>query len=169
MKPGDLRRDAAIWTEETRRFLIEGDAIFNDAIRLGSTIAMSCDMCHPNAANTHPETYRKHQVQVPRVALLRDRISGCQKNSLKTPALADDDPKMCALEAYILAQREGVSLENGKHGSTPIVPLPPGGSDRDLPESRAGIQPIVDRNRKNSDSLQVGSAHSPCLRYNAQP
>jgi hypothetical protein len=29
--------------------------------------------------------------------------------------LADDDPKMKALEAYILAQRRGVALEYGKH------------------------------------------------------
>jgi len=29
-------------------------------------------MCHPDAANTHPETYPKYQVQLQRVALLRD-------------------------------------------------------------------------------------------------
>jgi hypothetical protein len=29
--------------------------------------------------------------------------------------LHDDDPKLKALEAYILAQRKGVALEYGKH------------------------------------------------------
>ena len=66
-------------------------------------------MCHPDAANTHPETYPKYQVQLQRVALLRDMIDWCIENPVKGPTLAPNDPKLRALEAYILAQRKGVA------------------------------------------------------------
>ena len=72
-------------------------------------------MCHPNAANTHPETYPKFQVQLGRVALLRDMINWCIENPVKGKPLADDDRKLRALEAYILAQRRGTPLDFGKH------------------------------------------------------
>ena len=49
------------------------------------------------------------------VALLRDMINWCIENPLEGPKLADNDPKMKALEAYILDQRKGVALEAGKH------------------------------------------------------
>jgi cytochrome c len=108
-------RDAFVWAEETKKFVVEGDAIFHDAKKLGSTIAMSCDMCHPNAANTHPETYPKYQTQLQRVALLRDMVNWCLENPVKAPPMADDDPRMRAIEAYIMAQRKGVPMEYGKH------------------------------------------------------
>jgi hypothetical protein len=109
------RRDATLWDQETAKFVKEGDAIFHDANALGGTVGISCDMCHPNAANTHPETYPKYQVQLQRVALLRDMINWCIENPVKGHALADDDPKLRALEAYILAQRKGVPLDYGRH------------------------------------------------------
>jgi thiosulfate dehydrogenase len=58
----------------------EGKRIFHDAKALGGTIAVSCDMCHPDASNTHPETYPKFQVQFGRVALLRGMINCCIEN-----------------------------------------------------------------------------------------
>jgi thiosulfate dehydrogenase len=76
---------------------------------------MACAMCHPNAANTHPETYPKFQVQLQRVAMLRDMINWCLENPLKAPLMKDDDPRMRALEAYIMAQRRGKAIEPGKH------------------------------------------------------
>ena len=108
-------RDEKIWAAATKKFIDEGDKIFHDANQLGGTIAVSCDMCHPNAANTHPETYPKFQVQFGRVALLRDMINWCIENPVRGKPLHDDDPKLKALEAYILAQRKGVALEYGKH------------------------------------------------------
>ena len=72
-------------------------------------------MCHPDAANTHPETYPKYQVQLGRVALLRDMISWCVEHPVRGQPLAADDPRMRALEAYILAQRSGTPLAYGKH------------------------------------------------------
>jgi thiosulfate dehydrogenase len=108
-------RDELVWKSETEKFVAEGNAIFHDAKKLGGTVAISCDMCHPNAANTHPETYPKYQVQLQRVALLRDMINWCIENPVKGKALPDDSRQMRALEAYILAQRKGHALEFGKH------------------------------------------------------
>jgi thiosulfate dehydrogenase len=108
-------RDRRIWQESTDRLVAEGKRIFHDAKALGGTNAISCDMCHPDASNTHPETYPKFQVQLGRVALLRDMINWCVENPVRGKPFADDDPRLKALEAYILAQRKGVALEYGKH------------------------------------------------------
>ena len=72
-------------------------------------------MCHPHAANTHPETYPKFQAQMGRVALLRDMIHWCIDNPVRGQHLDADDAAMRALEAYIYAQRAGTKLEYGKH------------------------------------------------------
>lgn len=108
-------RDEAIWKESTDQAVREGHRVFHDAKSLGSTVAISCDMCHPDASNTHPETYPKYQVQLGRVALLRDMINWCIENPVRGKPLADDDPRLKAMEAYIYAQRKGVKLEYGKH------------------------------------------------------
>jgi len=108
-------RDERIWKAETDRFVTQGHDIFHDASAVGGTIGVSCDMCHPDGANTHPETYPKFQVQLGRVALLRDMINWCIQNPARGKPFADDDPKLKAIEAYLLAQRKGVPLEFGKH------------------------------------------------------
>ena len=108
-------RDRQIWQDSTDRLVAEGKRIFHDAKALGGTNAISCDMCHPDGSNTHPETYPKFQVQLGRVALLRDMINWCVENPVRGKPFADDDPRLKALEAYILAQRKGVALEYGKH------------------------------------------------------
>ena len=108
-------RDDLVWAQETQKFIDEGNGIFHDAGKLGGTIAVSCDMCHPNAANTHPETYPKFQVQLGKVALLRDMINWCIENPVKGKPLPDDDRRLRALEAYIIAQRKGTPLQYGKH------------------------------------------------------
>jgi len=109
------RLDLLTWARETEKFAVEGSRIFHSADELGSTVAVSCDMCHPNAANTHPETYPKFQVQLGRVVLLRDMINWCIENPVRGDKLEPDGPKMRALEAYILAQRKGVPMNYGKH------------------------------------------------------
>ena len=107
--------DLLTWARETEKFVARGSQIFHSADQLGSTIAVSCDMCHPNGANTHPETYPKFQTQLGRVALLRDMINWCMENPVRGAKLAEDSPEMRALEAYILATRQGVPLNFGKH------------------------------------------------------
>ena len=109
------QRDTKIWQAETDRFIQEGKEVFHDANKLGSTIGISCDMCHPDAANTHPETYPKYQVQLQRVALLRDMIEWCIENPVKGKTMDPNDERLRAMEAYILSQRKGVPLDYGKH------------------------------------------------------
>ena len=76
---------------------------------------MSCDQCHPNAANIHPETYPKFQQQLGRVAVLGQMINWCIMNPLESKPLALDAPEMVALQAYISYERRGTALTPGKH------------------------------------------------------
>jgi hypothetical protein len=103
------------WERELLALVAEGSRIFHSADAMGSQIAVSCDMCHPDAANTHPETYPKFQTQLGRVALLRDMINWCIEHPVRGRLLAADSAEMRALEAYILAQRTGETLAYGKH------------------------------------------------------
>lgn len=103
-----------LWNQETYKFVVYGSTVFHSADALGSTIGVSCDMCHPDGSNTHPETYPKFQPQLGRVVLLRDMINWCIEHPVRGQVLAPDDPKMRALEAYIIAQRKGVQLDYGK-------------------------------------------------------
>jgi len=107
--------DVAVWAREVELAATEGARVFHNADVLGSTIAVSCDMCHPDGANTHPETYPKYQVQMGRVVLLRDMINWCVEHPVRGKPLAADDPRMRALESYIYAQRRGKELAYGKH------------------------------------------------------
>jgi len=107
--------DVLAWARESERAAMEGARVFHSGDELGSTISVSCDMCHPDAANTHPETYPKFQVQLGRVALLRDMINWCLQHPVRAPQMSADDPRMRAMEAYILAQRQGTPLSYGKH------------------------------------------------------
>lgn len=109
------KQDLLTWSRESERAALEGARVFHSGDELGSTIAVSCDMCHPDAANTHPETYPKFQVQMGRVALLRDMINWCLEHPVRAKPMAADDPRMRAMEAYILAQRTGTPLVYGKH------------------------------------------------------
>ena len=108
-------RDLETWQRETEKFAAEGSRIFHSGDELGSTVGVSCDMCHPHAANTHPETYPKYQTQLGRVVLLRDMINWCIQNPVRGKTLEPDSQKMRALEAYIMAQRKGVAMNYGKH------------------------------------------------------
>ena len=112
---GFSARDEVVWKTELDKFVQEGNRIFHNADAFGGSIGVSCDMCHPNAANTHPETYPKYQVQLQRVALLRDMINWCIQHPTKGKPLADDDQRLRAMEAYIIAQRKGKVIEPGKH------------------------------------------------------
>jgi cytochrome c len=105
--------DLKKWNEAFMAAVKEGDSLFHSS-KLGKN-SVSCDMCHPNASNAHPETYPKFQKQLGKVVGLRDMINWCIQNPLEGTPLAADDPKMIALEAYITYERRGVKLEAGKH------------------------------------------------------
>jgi thiosulfate dehydrogenase len=106
------QEDLKTWQAAFMDVVVEGEKLFHSA--LGSN-KVSCDMCHPNATNTHPETYPKFQKQLGQVATLRDMINWCIENPLEGKPFALDDPKMIAMEAYITWERRGKPLEPGKH------------------------------------------------------
>jgi DNA phosphorothioation-dependent restriction protein DptG len=105
----DLKR----WEQEFMAVVAEGEKLFHSS-KLGNN-TVSCDQCHPNATNTHPETYPKFQKQIGKVVTLSEMINWCLRNPLEGKPLAADDPKMTALQAYITYERRGIALEPGKH------------------------------------------------------
>jgi len=76
---------------------------------------VACAQCHPNAANTHPETYPKFQQQLGRGVALHDMIDSCLQNPLEGKPLTLDDSRLVAMEAYVAWERRGVAMAPGKH------------------------------------------------------
>jgi cytochrome c len=105
--------DVDRWMTQFEEVATEGRALWTDGT-LGSN-GVACAQCHPNAANTHPETYPKFQKQLGRVGQLWEMINWCIRNPLEGQSLAADDPKMIALQAYAYKERRGVPLAPGKH------------------------------------------------------
>jgi len=101
------------WEMEYESVVEEGDMLFHGG--LGNRNTVSCDQCHPNAANTHPETYPKFQQQLGKVATLWEMINWCIENPLQAETLAAADAKLIALQAYITHERRGEVLSPGKH------------------------------------------------------
>jgi thiosulfate dehydrogenase len=93
----------------------KGRDLFTDATLGGSKNGVVCAQCHPNGANTHPETYPKFQQQLGEVVPLWQMINWCIQNPLEGQPLQADDPDMVALQAYILQERRGIPLDPGKH------------------------------------------------------
>jgi len=119
-----LVRQTAAADPFTQEDLHRWEAQFTSVVQDGRTLwadgtlgtnGVACAQCHPNAANTHPETYPKFQKQLGRVAPLWEMINWCLRNPLEGKPLAADDPKMIALQAYITYERRGVALDPGKH------------------------------------------------------
>ena len=107
------QEDLARWQSQFDGVVKEGRALWTDS-KLGKN-GVVCAQCHPNAANTHPETYPKFQKQLGKVANLWEMVNWCLRNPLEGDPLAADDPKMTAMLAYIAWERRGVKLEPGKH------------------------------------------------------
>jgi thiosulfate dehydrogenase len=107
------KEDLERWDKEYMSVVKKGRELWVSP-ELG-TNGVACAQCHPNAANTHPETYPKFQQQLGRVIALRDMINWCLINPLEGEALKLDDPKMIAIEAYVTYERRGVALAPGKH------------------------------------------------------
>jgi thiosulfate dehydrogenase len=105
----DLRN----WEEQFAGVVAEGRALWTDG-KLG-TNGVACAQCHPNGANSHPETYPKFQKQMGRVVAFWEMINWCLRNPLEGQSLAADDPKMIALQSYAAWERRGVQLAPGKH------------------------------------------------------
>ena len=107
------QEDLDRWDEQFMQVVQQGRDLWTDGT-LG-TNGVSCAQCHPNAANTHPETYPKFQKQLGRVIDLWEMMNWCLRNPLEGEELAADDDKMIALLAYVHYERRGVELAPGKH------------------------------------------------------
>ena len=107
------KKDLERWEQEYMSVVKTGRDLWGSP-KLG-TNGVACGQCHPNAANTHPETYPKFQKQLGRVVALRDMINWCIMSPLEGEPLALDDPKMIAMESYMAYERRGVPLAPGKH------------------------------------------------------
>jgi thiosulfate dehydrogenase len=105
----DLKR----WQQEYMSIVKKGRELWISP-DLG-TNGVACAQCHPNAANTHPETYPKFQQQLGRVIALRDMINWCIQQPLEGKPLELNDPRMVAIETYITHERRGVPLAPGRH------------------------------------------------------
>lgn len=106
-------KDVQRWAGEYQVVVGEGRALWTDGT-LG-TNGVACAQCHPNGANTHPETYPKFQQQLGKVVALREMINWCIQNPLEGSPLKLDDRRMVAIEAYLAWERRGVKLAPGKH------------------------------------------------------
>jgi len=107
------QEDVERWQKEYMSVVEKGRALWVSPT-LG-TNGVACAQCHPNAADTHPETYPKFQQQLGKVIALREMINWCLQNPLEGTPLKLDDPDLVAIEAYITFERRGVPLEPGKH------------------------------------------------------
>jgi len=107
------KKDQERWEKEYMSVVQKGRELWTSP-QLG-TNGVACAQCHPNAANTHPETYPKFQQQLGRVIALREMINWCIQQPLEGKPLALDSKDMVALEAYVAHERRGVALAPGKH------------------------------------------------------
>ena len=107
------KADVERWEAQFQQVVQQGRALWTDP-KLG-TNGVACAQCHPNGANSHPETYPKFQKQIGKVVTLPEMINWCIRNPLEGQALAVDSAEMTALVAYATWERRGVKLEPGKH------------------------------------------------------
>lgn len=107
------KADLERWEAEYMSVVQKGRALWVSG-DLG-TNGVACAQCHPNAANTHPETYPKFQQQLGRVIALSEMINWCLQNPLEGVPLDLADPDMIAIEAYVTYERRGVKMAPGKH------------------------------------------------------
>ena len=107
------KADTDRWQAEYQKIVADGRALWTDG-SLGSN-GVACGQCHPNAANTHPETYPKFQKQLGKVAQLWEMVNWCLRNPLQGQPLGADDPRMTAILSYVAFERRGVTVAPGTH------------------------------------------------------
>jgi cytochrome c len=105
--------DEKRWEDQFLQVAQQGRGLWTSPA-LGSN-GVVCAQCHPNAANTHPETYPKFQKQLGKVVSLWEMINWCIRNPLQGQPLDPADAKMTALLSYVAYERRGAVLNPGKH------------------------------------------------------
>jgi len=104
--------------EEVRKgdLLFHGDAATAEQMGVVlSKTGMACAMCHPMAADTHPHSYPKFQVQIAEFSTLRDMINWCIEKPNEGERIDDNSQAMKALEAYIYWSNTGSVLVPGTY------------------------------------------------------
>ncbi|MHB8481439.1 MAG: cytochrome C [Nitrospiria bacterium] len=77
------------------------------------TNGMSCNLCHPDAAATHPETFPKFKSQFGAVVSVQQFINWCVVIPLQGKGFELGGPELTALEAYMVSKNRGQALEAG--------------------------------------------------------
>ncbi|MBX3021378.1 MAG: hypothetical protein KF799_06830 [Bdellovibrionales bacterium] len=110
------KEDVARWQGEYDSVAKYGRTLWTNSakIKLG-TNGVACAQCHPNGANSHPETYPKFQKQLGKVTQFWEMVNWCIRNPLQGKDLQPGSKEMTALIAYAVSERKGVKLEPGKH------------------------------------------------------
>lgn len=110
------KKDVDRWYQQFEKEAQYGRQLWTNAasVQLG-TNGVACAQCHPNATNTHPETYPKLQKQLGKVANLWEMINWCIRNPLQGQNLDPASREMTALQAYIMLERKGIALNPGQH------------------------------------------------------
>lgn len=133
MLTGDSDQAAAHKAKHSAAQLKAFNEVFMDQVRLGdrlfhgdaaaaeelgvnlSNTGMACAMCHPRAADTHPQEFPKFQEQMNEFATLRDMTNWCIEKPNQGEKIDPDGAAMKALEAYMYWSNRGSSLDPGTH------------------------------------------------------
>lgn len=113
-----LKAFTEVFMEQVRMgdLLFHGDPGAQEqmGVNLSST-GMACAMCHPMAADTHPQEFPKFQEQMNAFATLRDMTNWCIEKPNQGEKIDPDSDAMKALEAYMIWSNRGSTLAPGTH------------------------------------------------------
>jgi thiosulfate dehydrogenase len=116
--PQQLSTYNRVFLDEVRKgdLLFHGDAATAKQMDvILSTTGVACAMCHPMAADTHPNEFPKFQVSMGSFATLRDMINWCIEKPNQGEKIGTDSEAMKALEAYIYWSNSGSVLDTGRY------------------------------------------------------
>lgn len=107
------RASAARGSKELQDMIAQGDKLFHSRDLPMSGNGQSCNMCHPDGAVTHPETYPKYKPQLGHVSTLQEMIGWCIAIPNQGKPFTLGSKEMTALEAYINWNNQGQRMEIG--------------------------------------------------------
>jgi thiosulfate dehydrogenase len=96
--------------------LFHGDAALEKKMGISlSATGMACAMCHPFAADTHPQSFPKFQISMAKIATLRDMTNWCIEKPMQGTVIDVDSDAMKALEAYMTWSNTNSKLVPGTY------------------------------------------------------
>jgi thiosulfate dehydrogenase len=118
VSPEQLKLFNNLFMEMVRKgdLLFHGDAALEKEMGITlSETGMACAMCHPFAADTHPQSFPKFQVSMAKLATLRDMTNWCIEKPMQGVVIDVDSEAMKALEAYMTWSNTGSPLVPGRY------------------------------------------------------